>query len=243
MIDTLMVISKGGIPLFDFDKELGSSLESDSMVIQSSFFTAMHSFSQDIGADELRYIVFDKRTYLLAKAEELLVVFGKNGSINLSEIPDLDTKLLSTVKYLKESLRSQGWSGEEYPTEVQLNNLYQNLGEYLFNNELLRYKPNVSNRRSQKAIKKALFKSVGYEPGKCNIGPAERQRRLNYGILWVAIGLIGGLLMVNYLPSDPIFRLLRLILILPFFIGFQGFFQYFFKFCVTNAFSKRYNMN
>lgn len=243
MIDTLLVISKGGIPLFDFDKELGSSMENDSMIIQSGFFTAINSFAQDIEANELRYVVFDSRTYLLAKAEELLIVFGKNGSINLSEIPDLDKKLLATVKYLQDSLRRQSWSGEEYPTEEQLNNLYQNLGDYLYNNNLLAYKPNVSNRRSQKAIKKALFKSVGYEPGKCNIGPAEQQRRLNYGILWIAIGVVSGLLMLNYLPSEPMFQLLRIILIIPFFIGFQGFYQYFFKFCVTNAFSKRYNMN
>jgi hypothetical protein len=66
-----------------------------------------------------------------------------------------------------------------------------------------------------------------YEPGVCNIGPAEiaRRRRAGHVGLLVALGLLAALLVLDAPP------LARLLLILPVAVSASGYLQAWLKFC------------
>lgn len=71
----------------------------------------------------------------------------------------------------------------------------------------------------------------GYQPGVCNIGPAEiaRRRRSGYLGVSVAVALAAGLLVVDAAPW------LRLAVGAPLFVGLLGFVQARMRFCVGFA--------
>ena len=104
----------------------------------------------------------------------------------------------------------------------------------------------ISDEENRQRIQGFLFKSLGYKPGQCNIGPQERQRRLLTGFGFGALSLLI-LIGIVYLEralvdlSETI-RYLRLVIVFPLFMSFQGLYQYFFKFCVTNALKNQYSM-
>ena len=87
-----------------------------------------------------------------------------------------------------------------------------------------------------------VSRSVGYVPGQCNIGEKERLIRLISGFAFLFIGvllLIGFVFLENNYDFP---REARFLVAIPFFFGFQGFYQYFFRFCVTNALRRKYVM-
>src|SRR5208337_921318 len=76
-----------------------------------------------------------------------------------------------------------------------------------------------------------------YIPGVCNIGPAERERRIRGG--WA--GLIATLVMEGLFIIFRIAAPWRLILFLPATIGATGFLQAALHFCVAFGFSGVFN--
>lgn len=74
-------------------------------------------------------------------------------------------------------------------------------------------------------------KADNYSPGECNIGPKEIRKRYLAGlagfIITVILAVIFSILRVNYL--------FFVLLVLPLFLGFIGFYQGYKRFCVANA--------
>jgi len=71
----------------------------------------------------------------------------------------------------------------------------------------------------------------GYQPGACNIGPAEIARRRRAGIVGVAVALV---LAVVLILAD-VAPVLRLAVVAPLFVGILGFVQARLRFCVGFA--------
>jgi hypothetical protein len=68
-----------------------------------------------------------------------------------------------------------------------------------------------------------------YQPGACNIGPAEIRRRRAAGVLGVAAAIALGALLIA-LDAPP---LARLLVALPLALGFSGFLQAHLHFCAN----------
>jgi hypothetical protein len=77
-----------------------------------------------------------------------------------------------------------------------------------------------------------------YQPGVCNIGPAERQQRLNIG--WLGLGITFAALaaFVIFGVPDP----WRVLIALPAALAANGFLQYRMHFCVNFAMRGLYNL-
>lgn len=74
-----------------------------------------------------------------------------------------------------------------------------------------------------------LDQPVGYQPGVCNIGPAEIRRRQAAGVAGVAAAIgLGSLLLVVDAPAVA-----RLLVALPLASGFSGFLQARARFCAN----------
>ena len=71
----------------------------------------------------------------------------------------------------------------------------------------------------------------GYQPGVCNIGPAEIERRRRSGIAGLGVALVLAVLMVA-VDATPI---VRLAVGVPLFVGILGFVQARMHFCVGFA--------
>lgn len=80
--------------------------------------------------------------------------------------------------------------------------------------------------------------TTAYQPGVCNIGPAERRWRLQTG--WIGLGLTVAALVafVVFQVPDPV----RLLVALPAGLGATGFLQYALHFCVNFAMRGLYNV-
>jgi hypothetical protein len=103
-----------------------------------------------------------------------------------------------------------------------------------------------TDKQNRERVQGFLFKSLGYKPGQCNIGPLERQRRLLTGFGFGALSLlilVSVVYLEGFLPDyAQMLRYARLIIVVPLFMTFQGIYQYFFRFCVTNALKNQYSM-
>ncbi|HET9869636.1 MAG TPA: hypothetical protein VFR02_03940 [bacterium] len=82
------------------------------------------------------------------------------------------------------------------------------------------------------------MENEGYVPGVCNIGPQERVLRRAVGFL--CVGFFTVLLLAFHFTHAP--YSLRLVLLLPAFIGSVGFIQDSMRFCVNFGFRGLYNL-
>lgn len=87
-------------------------------------------------------------------------------------------------------------------------------------------------------MQKFIFKSIGYTPGQCNIGRAERLKRL-IGMMGFVAAIISAIL-IMFFNGNPWFMLT---LDVPLGMGFFSLYQYLFKFCVVNGLTKKYDMH
>ncbi len=76
-----------------------------------------------------------------------------------------------------------------------------------------------------------------YRTGSCNIGGWNRAARFLMGVFFLAASLIAWSWMV-----DNVGRHYRLILILPLYASFLGFYEAYFGFCVYHAARRSYDM-
>ena len=83
---------------------------------------------------------------------------------------------------------------------------------------------------SNSDLRKSLKRVVGSDTGTAasagdvcvaNIGPRERKQRLTFGLAAIAVGVVLAIALV-VLDADPVWRLL---LFIPFNMGFSGYFQ------------------
>lgn len=79
-----------------------------------------------------------------------------------------------------------------------------------------------------------------YEPGKCNIGRAERRKRRFVGRLGFALAalVVAAILFVRRLPDGWV-----LVAVVPLFVGFLGYLQARRSFCVGFAIGGRYDVS
>lgn len=80
--------------------------------------------------------------------------------------------------------------------------------------------------------------TASYQPGVCNIGPAERRRRRRDGWLGAVLTVLALIGFVVFRVPDP----WRLLVFAPAVLGAVGFLQSAFHFCVGFAALGRYNM-
>jgi len=233
-----MVINNSSLPLFSYDKQnKKTELVSDDEILLSSFFSAITNFAEQLKADDLKYIIFEKRSFALKKTTDFTIVFSKYATFSDTELPKVQELLESTSNYLLNLLTDEGLLNSKLALQDStLKTITEKLAKYLLDNGIVidadfKFDPLFVQRIHRKYI----FKTIGYEPGKCNIGPQERQKRFIlglYGIILTLVTYFG----ITALALPHVFILL---LFFPLFLSFLGIYQYFFKFCVTNALSKR----
>ena len=104
-----MVINKSSLPLFSYDKNIKrDEFVSDNELLLSSFFSAIINFSEQLKADELKYIVFDKRSFVLKKTEDFTIIFSTYSKFAETDLIKIEELIESTSKYLIKLLEEEG---------------------------------------------------------------------------------------------------------------------------------------
>ena len=238
-IDSIMVINKSSLPLFSYTRNVNKDeLVTDEEMLLSSFFSAIISFSEQLKADDLKYVVFDNRSFVIKKSSDFTIVFSTYSKFKDADLPQLENLLDSTSKYLIQLLKEEGMLEQidSILKEATLQPLINKFAKYLLNNNVIIDADfNFDPLYVQNKYRKFVFNSIGYEPGKCNIGPQERLHRFIIGLY----GLIATLVVFSSMIIFDIPNIYRLLLFFPIVWSFIGFYQYFFKFCVFNGLSHR----
>lgn len=212
-------------------------MSDDWYLLQSGFFVALSQFANEMSSDRLKYVILEKKLYALDEVSDILLIFGDKEEMTQEVVQKLQGDISKAANYLNYLIEEYNLE-KTLPSQRDLNNLADRFGEYLKTEELVEDDRPFDPKQSRSLMQKFIFKSIGYTPGQCNIGPAERLKRLMTGIIFFAIGVAGALVFALV----GLNQWYSLILLVPFFLGFYGFFQYFFKFCVVNGLTKKYDM-
>ncbi len=247
-IDEVFVIQDSGIPLFHWSRE-DEKNESDEYILQSSLFQALSAFAQEMAQDEIKFVIFENKSFAIKNIGNyrMKLVFGQFS-------PDVDLK--NSEKFIHgTSGFINGFMAGNYPdgindfVEKQTEHFNETIKDHLIKENIIpspKVDKIMTDKENRQRVQGFLFKSLGYKPGQCNIGPQERQRRLltGFGLGALSLLILIGIVYLEQLTPDyaEFFRTLRLIIVFPLFMSFQGLYQYFFKFCVTNALKNQYSM-
>jgi hypothetical protein len=243
MINEVYVIQDSGIPLFyyNYDQLVSEEpISEDRHTLQAGFFAAIVQFGVELANDELRYVVFDNRTYGIKRNQDIYIVFSENVQLNVLQLEDLDKKLSTASEFISEKFAGKTLDITMAVNEEAMDLLIGDFSQFLVKKKIIQDEVPIDQGKLKKQVRNFVFKSVGYEPGKCNIGKKEKMKRLAVGMTFISIGLIL-FAAIAIVPSIPTWT--AFFLILPFFMGFNGIYQYFFRFCVTNALKRQYDMN
>ncbi len=236
MIDEIQVIRSEGIPLYYYNKE--EVLDDSINFLQAGFFTAMGNFAGDLQNGEMKLVVMEKKEYLLKQMTDFLLIFGldikEENSIDISSYED---QIIKVAKYLDEKLGEYNLRGLDHQSD-EYGEPFLEFDIFLHSEKLID-KQEFSFPSFSGKVRNRMFQSIGYVAGECNIGRAERMRRLAFGMVWFMISMI---LLIASISFD-IATAYRIILVIPNFMGFSGLYQYFYRFCTTNALKQQYNMN
>ncbi len=241
MINEIYVIQESGIPIYYYNYDQikdGVQIKDDFYMLQAGFFAAMVQFGSELTQDELKYIVFNKRTYGVKKSNQVYVVFSENKEMDAETLKLLDKKLGAASSFLNESLTGTNIDISYIVNNSEMDSVVNSFSEFLINEKIIANTSPIDVSKIKSHVRNFVFKAVGYEPGKCNIGPKERMLRLTIGMISITFGvLLFAIFVILNLPEWTVF-----FLIIPFFMGFIGVYQYFFRFCVNNAFKKQFKM-
>jgi len=243
MINEVYVIKDSGIPLFyyNYDQLVSDDPVSDDRhTLEAGFFAAIVQFGVELANDELRYVVFDNRTYGIKRNQDIYVVFSENVQLSVGQLEDLDKKLSTASEFISERFAGKPLDIAMAVNEEAMDKLIGDFSSFLVQKEIIQEDVPLDTGRLKKQVRNFVFKSVGYEPGKCNIGKREKMKRLSVGLIFITISL-ALFSVIALIPSIPVW--ITFFLIFPLFMGFNGIYQYFFRFCVTNALKKQYDMN
>ncbi|MBN1328262.1 MAG: hypothetical protein JXA54_02200 [Candidatus Heimdallarchaeota archaeon] len=236
LLDEILVIRES-LPIFYYNRDPSIALNEDWYLLQSGFFVALSSFANEMSKDRLKYIVLENKLYALDEVSEVLVIFGNNEKMSQEIITKLQGDLSKATTYLNQLFNKYNLQ-PQLASYDKIDDIGKDFGTYLKNEKLVEDDTPFDPLKSRSLMQKFIFKSIGYKPGQCNIGKAERLKRLMSGFGGLVLAIIGFLL-IFFLEANAFYTL---ILIIPIFLGFQGFYQYFFKFCVVNGLSKRFDM-
>jgi hypothetical protein len=245
MINEIYVIQESGIPIYYYNQEqsiMDLDWKDESYTLQAGFFAAIVQFGSELTQDELRYIVFNNRTYGIKKSKEVYIVFSEKVELSVERLKDLDKKLQSASNFISENISGDQLQILMAVSEKAMEEVVSGFSNFLVKEKIIEETSAIDESKVKKQVQNFVFKAVGYQPGRCNIGPKERMQRLSVGMISIAIGMFL-FAAISWLSTINInFAFLTFILIFPFFIGFNGVYQYFFRFCVTNALKKQFNM-
>ncbi|NHJ33601.1 MAG: MFS transporter [Asgard group archaeon] len=236
MLDEILVIRES-IPIFYYNRDPKAAYDDDHYVLQSGFFVALSAFANEMSDDRLRYIVLENKLYALDEVSDILIIFGDREKMTQEVVNKLQNDIAKAAKYLN-TLVEKYVAGRFVPSQEMLNNLAEEFGEYLKQEDLVEDDSPFDPYKSRSMMQKFIFSSIGYKPGQCNIGPAERMKRLLIGMMGFVVAIIGAILFMIYM-TNPLYMLM---LAIPIFMGFFGLFQYVFKFCAVNGLTKKYDM-
>ena len=225
MINEVYVIQDSGIPLFyyNYDQLVSEDTIPDDMhTLQAGFFAAIVQFGVELAKDELRYVVFDNRTYGIKRNQDIYVVFSENVQLNVGQLEDLDKKLNTASEFISDRFAGKPLDITMAVNEQAMDQLIGDFSSFLVKKKIIQEDVALDTGRIKKQMRNFVFKSVGYEPGKCNIGKKEKQRRLSVGMIFISIGL-ALFTTIALIPAIPAWT--AFFLILPFFMGFNGIYQ------------------
>lgn len=241
MINEIYVIQESGIPIYYYNYDQikdGVQIKDDFFMLQAGFFAAMVQFGSELTQDELKYIVFNRRTYGVKKSKQVYIIFNENKEMDTDMLKLLDKKLDVASSFLNESLAGKNIDISYLVNTSEMDSVVNSFSRFLVDEKIIANTSPIDTSKVKSQVRNFVFKAVGYEPGKCNIGPKERMLRLTMGMISIAFGmLLFALFVILDLPEWSV-----LFLIIPFFMGFIGIYQYFFRFCVSNALQKQYKM-
>jgi hypothetical protein len=236
LLDEILVIRES-IPIFYYNRDPKVAYSDDHYVLQSGFFVALSAFANEMSDDRLRYIVLENKLYALDEVSDILIIFGDREKMTQEVVNKLQGDIAKAAKYLS-SLVDKYVVGQFVPSQETLNQLASDFGQYLIQEDLVEDDSPFDPYKSRSMMQKFIFSSIGYKPGQCNIGHAERLKRLITGIMGFVVAIIGAILFMFY-TVNPYFMIM---LVVPVFMGFYGLFQYSFKFCAVNGLTKKYDM-
>lgn len=222
MLEEVQIVDSGGIPIYFFRRETTEEDYDPILFLKASFFTAMTKFAEELDNGDVRLIRMDRQKFYIRKELDHLIIFGAS-----PDTGDYESQLEQFTELVRPLLSKQ-----DKVEGVEL------INDYLVELKLIPEKKRVDPSRVKSQIESVLFRSVGYIPGQCNIGRAERLQRLTFGLIFLVISLALNLLIIEFaLPAE-----LTFLLVIPNFFGFLGILQYFYRFCTTNALSGKYTM-
>ena len=237
MINEVYVIDTGGLPVFYYNKD-EPMVDDGSSLLFAGLFTALSNFATELSNEEIKFIEMETRSYAINKtSEEYLLVFGQQ-EYTAADVPIIKEQLASAAEKLH-TILAQNNVTSSYLTNTQYDSIVTDFSVYLMTEKIVKDEIPIELRSVKKKVQGMIFRAVGYKPGQCNIGPYEQNKRLNWSILGFFITTILFLLILNFELS----KWTRLLLFFPLLISFMNFYQYYFKFCVINAVSRKYDMN
>jgi hypothetical protein len=236
LLEEILVI-RDSIPIFYYNRNPAIAMDNDFYVLQSGFFVALSAFANELSHEKLKYVVLENKLYALDEASELMLVFGDKEKMTTETVEKLQQHLGKATSQLNQLINKYNLTHQS-TNQQSLDAIANDFGTYLKNENLVEDDSPFDPKQSRSLMQKFIFKSIGYVPGQCNIGPAERLKRLITGIFGFVAGIIGGL--VIYFTGISSYYIF--LLAIPFFFGFFGTFQYFFKFCAVNGLTKKYDM-
>ncbi|MHA2502839.1 MAG: hypothetical protein ACXAE3_08220 [Candidatus Kariarchaeaceae archaeon] len=231
----VQLINSAGLPVYYHNNTGEGNYDDSSMILQSSFITAIGTFATELQNGEVKLIQFELKKYLMTRAKEFSLIFTSS-SPDINMVDTYNGKINEVKDYLDTKLLQDNLDFES-PHSASLDDLLIDFDSYLRKEKLV-VGGEYERNSIREDVRSLIFKSVGYEPGKCNIGRSERIRRLNFGLTFFIISavLLTAIVLLN-LPSYLIFGLF-----VTNFLGFLGLLQYFYRFCTTNALAERYVM-
>jgi hypothetical protein len=246
LIDEVFVLNEGGIPIFHYDHR-DPEEEDDRYFSISSFLSAMSSFANEMAADELKFVVMKNRSFALSKTpERLLLIFTQISPPEAVDLADTEVRLLNASKKVREYILTNFPQGTVGLPPDHLDDIAQAVSAVLIAEKVIQedFVLEKDYSKKQRRIMQGFFsKTVGYKPGVCNIGAKERMVRLMSGFAFLFVAFLLWLALIFLENNYGIPREARLLVLpIPLFLGFQGFYQYFFQFCVTNALRRKYVM-
>jgi len=238
LLDEILVIRES-IPLFYYNKDPEKALSDNYYVLQSGFFVALTHFANEMSNDKLRYIVLENKLYALDEVSEVLLIFGHEEKLSQETIATMKNALAKAANHLNQLFNKYKVTTIS-PSIDTLNSIADEFGDYLRSVNLVADDKPFDPKESRSMMQKFIFNTIGYKPGQCNIGKAERQKRLILGIVSLAMAIIGALI-IYFVPTINAYY--GFLLVLPILMGFFGLIQYFFKFCAINGLTKKYDMH
>jgi hypothetical protein len=236
MLDEILVIRES-LPIFYYNRDPDVALSEDWYILQSGFFVALSQFANEMSKDNLKYVILENKLYALDELSNILLIFGDKRKMSQELIEKLHGDISKASNYLNNLVEKHG-AQKSIPSEYALNSIANEFGDYLRQENLVEDDSPFDVRESRSMMQKFIFKSIGYKPGQCNIGPAERLKRLLMGLGFLPVAAIGAYL-IWFFGINPLYALT---LVVPIFMTVFGLFQYIFKFCVINGVTKKYDM-